>query len=99
VLLQDTNFIEIGAELHPVFYSIAIAFLTFSIALFFSSFLTGGVQASLLAGVCDWRGGGGEWSEECDDVWSIRPWSQAEIDNTKWFVLSFHNHRPVLSRA
>ena len=99
VLLQDTNFIEIGAELHPVFYSIAIAFLTFSIALFFSSFLTGGVQASLLAGVCDWRGGGGEWSEECDDVWSIRPWSQAEIDNTKWFVLSFHNHRPILSRA
>ena len=39
--LRDANFIEIGAQLHPVFHGIALGFLTTAVAIFFCSFLPG----------------------------------------------------------
>ena len=88
VLLQDVNFVEIGAELHPVFHNLAMSFLTFALALFFSSFITGGVYQTLEHGVCDWRGEGGDWTDDCaGSFWSIRPRTNDEIDNIKWTMV------------
>lgn len=99
VLLQDVNFVEIGAELFPVYHSIAMMSLTFSLGLFFSTFITGGLYVHLNHGVCSFievssdpfSGWGVPWTDEClaNNI-SIKPRTNDEVDHLKWgvFVLA-----------
>jgi len=47
ILLQDVNFVEIGATLGAVPHALAMVFLTIALGLFFSSFITAGLFSSL----------------------------------------------------